>query len=477
MESRVIFFLAMASSLGFAQTSNLEQIEKEFSNNSEKIVLKNDSVQLSLQDAIEGGLRENYAQKARKYEFQLNEISYKDAYQDFYFPNINLTMNTTSDHFVENFYKDVDVNASSSKVPSGYIGVEVEDYTLFNWGKDYLDYLNQKEIYDNTKTNLTIDKRNLRLDIIKLYFNLAMQKEIVRIYKKQLSHSSFIYRLAKEKLTLKKIKTQEFYEAKSLFLGAHRDYHQSLYEYDQLQEQMIEILGEDNDSAYNPVSVLKFKPLSVTQEESLKFSLQAARDLVNAKAQMNIASRKYEKSQKENLPLPKFTVKLGSYRRNFASGGYSDDYETFSNSKNIELAASVNMSWRLYGSGGFLNTRIQESAYYNKKISELNLRNAHREIKYTNRILHSKIERLERRYKALESQRKNARDVFDQTIDNYISSKTKITNLRQMLKELKDASIDFEITKYNHLAEKVELAKIMGLDDFPGEKFERLVEK
>ena len=37
------------------------------------------------------------------------------------------------------------INASSSRVPNGYIGLEMEDYTFFNWGKDYLDFLNTKE--------------------------------------------------------------------------------------------------------------------------------------------------------------------------------------------------------------------------------------------------------------------------------------------------------------------------------------------
>ena len=75
------------------------------------------------------------------------------------------------------------------------------------------------------------------------------------------------------------------------------------------------------------------------------------------------------------------------------------------------------------------------------------------------------------------AERNNARKVFDKVIDNYISGKTRVTNVKQTLEELKLASVQYEATKYNHLVEKLNLAKLMGVDDFPGEKFERLVEK
>lgn len=463
--------------------NNLDEIEKDFINQTDSSSnrslkdLRDITVQISLQDAIEGGLRNNYDEKNRKYQFQLNEIFYQDAHDDFYFPNINLTMATTSDHHIENFYRDTTTNASSPKTPHGHLGIEIEDYTLFNWGKDYLDYLNAKEEYARTKENLAESKRDLRLKIILSYFELAKTKEIVKIYKKQLSHASFIYRLAKEKLTLRKIKSQEFLEAKSLFLAAHKDYHQALYLSDKSQVNLIQILGEDHHASYNTVNILRYSPLNVTEKESLTSAIKNARALLDAKAQMNIANRSFEKAQKENLPLPKFSVKLGTYRRNFTGGNYSDDYETFAGSKNIEVAASLNMTWRLYGSGGFFNYRKQEGSYYSKKMSELNLEDAKREVNYINRLTHSQIRRLENRYKAVAAQRKNARSVFDQTIDNYISSKTHITNVRQVLEELKTSSVELEETKLSHLSEKLNLAQLMGVDDFAGEKFERLIEQ
>lgn len=472
----VFIFLLTAINLGYPQV-DLDEIEKEFESSSVTSKEQNLSVQLSLQDAIETGLRKNFAQRKRKYEFQINELTFKDAFEEFYLPNINLTMGLGPDHYVDDFYRDLNDNASSPRVPSGQIGIELKDYALFNWGRDYLVYLNAKETYERTKGNLAQDRRDLRLKIIGSYFNLARLQNRVKIYKKQLSHASFIYRLAKEKLTLRKIKTQEFLEAKALFLGAHKDFHEALYEYDKAQNDFTQLMGEDNETPYRPISTLKFTPLNLTRDESLKFALKGSRDLLNAQTAMNINNRSFEKTRKDNLPLPTFTVKLGSYQRNFDAGVYSDDYQSFNGSKNIELAATLNMTWTLVGPGGALNSRVQENAFYQKKMAELDLRDARRTVKYYNRITHSKIQRLEKKYKAISLQRNNARQAFDQVIDNYISGKTNITNVRQLLRELRISSTEYEDTKYFHLFEKLNLVSLMGVDDFPGESFERLVEK
>lgn len=472
----MIIFVTTAS-ICHAQSTNLDQLEKDINDNQIVQNLDNKATGISLQDAIEGGLRKNFKELSRKYEFQLNEITYKDAHDDFYFPKLNLTLGTTADHFTENLFRDDDKNAQSAKTPNGAIGLEIEDYTIFNWGKDYLDYLNAKESYKRARESFSEEKRELRLQIIAEYFNLSRQNSIVKIYKKQLSHTSFVYRLAKEKLTLRKISSQEFFHAKSLFLESHKNYHSSLFDYYQIQQSLSNLMGDDLKTIYRPLSYLKFKPIAFGSKESFRFVKKHNPDLLDAKSEMMNASRSYQKVLKENLPLPKFSLKLGSYQRAFSSGGYSDEYETFAGSKNIELAATVNMSWRIYGSGGFFNSRRTESAFYDKKINELKLREANREIKVANRLTHSRILHLEKKFEAASKELKNTRKTFDKTIDNYLSSKTGFINVQQVLENLLESQITFENTKYEHLLEKLTLAKLMGIDDFPGEKFDHLVVK
>ncbi len=456
---------------------NLDKLEKELASSDPDQSLSDVAENLSLQDAINEGLRRNHNEIVRKYEFQLNEIIYKDAYDDYYYPKLNLTMGLASDHFAENLYRDNDINASSSKTPNGFVGLELKDYTVFNWGKDYLDFLNSKDGHKRTKENISESRRELRLDIINNYFNLSRYYLAVRIYKKQLSHTSFIYRLAKEKLTLRKINSQEFLQAKTLFLEAHKNYHESLYQYYQVQESMATLLGDGLKTIYKPLSILKYRPITFSSKESYEFVKKNGRNILDAKANMKISNRTYQRTLKDNLPLPKFSLKLGSYQRAFSSAGYDNEYNTFQNSKNIEIAATLNMSWRIYGSGGFFNSRKTETSFYNKKISEMRLREAHRDAEVVNHLTHARVLHLQKKYDAAEAGIKNARRVFDKAIDNYLASKTSFATLKQVLDELLNANLTLEHTKYEHLAEKLTLAKIMGVDDFPGQKFDNLVER
>lgn len=460
-----------------SQDVDLNQLEKDASDSKVRDSLRDLSKKIYLQDAIEEGLRNNFNEKVRSFTFQLNELNFQDVFDEFWVPQLNLTMQTTSDQFVDNFYRDPNNNAQSPQSPNGFVGLELEDYSLFNWGRDYLEYLNSKNTYQRNKQIFKEQKRALRFSIIAEYFKLSRQNRLVKIFKKQLSHSSFIYRLAKEKMSLRKINSQEFLQAKSLFLDAHKNYQDTLFRYYEIQQSLATILGDDLETVYLPLNELKYTPMTIKLSESLEITMKTSPRLLDARVAMENASRSFQKSLKDNLPLPEISVKLGTYQRQFSGSGYQDVYETFPGSKNIEVAASLNMTWRLYGSGGFLNKRVQETSFYQRKIKELELREANRDLKVTNKLLHSRIIYLQKKFQAVEKEQVNARKVFDKAIDNYISSKNRFADLYQVMQELLSSQIDYEDTKYQHLVEKLKLAELMGVDDFPGERFDSLVLK
>lgn len=469
----VLFLL----STNLVAQESLEDIEQTIEKDQTLTNLNNLAKNITLNDAIETGLRKNNAEILRRFQRQINELNYKDAFEDFYLPQLNLTMKTNQDHFVENLYRDNIQNAESSKTPNGYFGLEMPDYTLFNWGKDFLDFLNEEEVYKRNKQIFTEQRRELRFRIITNYFSLARLKNISQVYKKQLGHTSFIYKLAKEKLGLKKITIQEYLQAKAEFLKANRNYHSSLYEYYTQQQELADTLGDSLDTVYKTIDTLKYTPMILGANEALKYISLRSPKIRDAKATLKNANRSYEKTLKENLPLPKFSLKLGSYTKSFSEGGVSDDYNTFSGSRNLEVAATVNMTWRIFGSGGFFNSRTTERSYYQKRIAEINLKEAYRTTKVANNLTHSRIIYLEKKYLATSAQLKNARKVFDHAIDNYIDSRTKFAELKIVLDEILDAGISIENVKYEHLVEKITFASLLGIDDFPGEKFENLVVK
>jgi outer membrane protein TolC len=469
------FFLLFSFS-SFAQ-EDLESLEKTIEKDRVLQNLSDQAKGISLNDAIEEGLRKNNKEVLRKYQFQLNQLDYDDAFEEFWFPKLNLTMQTNDDHFTENLYRDGFDNAQSSNTPNGFVGLEMPDYTLFNWGRDYLEYLNSQEAYKRNKQIFQEQRRELRFNIIMSYFNLVRLNQITKAYKKQLSHTSFIYKLAKEKLGLKKIRTQEYLQAKAIFLRTHKNYQNSLFEYYNQQQVFAKFIGDDPGTIYKPQDSLKYKPISIGKNESLRSVIKNSPQIKNALSLLQRSDRSYQKTLKDNMPLPKLSLKLGSYQRQFSTSGANDNYETFTGSKNLEVAATVNMTWTIFGSGGLFNSRTTKRSYYQKRIAEMNLKEAQREMKVANGLTHSRIIYLEKKHAATQAQLKNARKVFDQAIDNYIDSKSSFADMKNVLEELIESNTDIENVKYEHLVEKLTYALVMGVDDFPGEKFENLVEK
>jgi len=74
----------------------------------------------------------------------------------------------------------------------------------------------------------------------------------------------------------------------------------------------------------------------------------------------------------------------------------------------------------------------------------------------------------------LEARLPSLQKSFDTILENYLGGKTKYNDFHLALVELTETRILFEQTRLNHLKEKLTLAKLAGLEDFPGENFEQL---
>lgn len=475
---RILFLIPCIASFGFAlaqdnaQEINLDEVEKQLKE-TDKYAPKKESEILSLEQAIAKGLRLNNDQKTRDYQKEIFTLDWKDNRDEFWIPQLKLSVNT-SNHHVESLYNDTEENALS-ETPSGYVGLEFEEYTLFNWGRDYLQYLNDQQTFTRQKQFLTEQKRQLRFQIIDQYFNLSRIKRIRSIKKSQLRHTSFIYRLSKEKLSLKKIGKQEYLQAKGEFLRAHKEYQDYNEQVAVEEEKLAELLGDDLDTNYNLTNQLKFTPLNIKRHESLAFAQDTSPKLRQARTDLENANRSYERTLKENLPLPEINMRLGAYRRSFSNQGMEDSVTTYGDSRNVEIAASINMSWTIFGAGGLFNSRDRERSYLNKRIAEINFTENKREVQVNVKTLHRRIAALERAVEAARVRLKNSRDVFDLTLDRYISGKTTFPNMKLVLDSLIQSEEQLETAKYEHMANKLDLAFTSGIDDFPGEKFDNTV--
>jgi len=433
---------------------------------------------LDLRSVLEEGLRRNPFERMRSLQREQVELNKSNLFESFWLPNVGLNLQTNN-HLIDRLHSSSSSNTSlgAGQAPAGSLGLGINDYTVFNWGRDYLSYLNEKQTLLRENQKLQEGRRRLKFGLISQYFNLIKAKEILRILQEQLRQTSFIHRVSKEKLQLRKIPVQEYYQTRSEFLRAQTQYQQGLFEVGLEEEKMSNLLGDDYQGSYRSIEQLKFINLNTTLEEALKYALDSSVDYRDAKLNYDNSNRTYEKTLKENLPLPKFSFNLGTYTHSFDKNGTNWNYDTGSGNRNVELVASINLRWNLIGDGGFFNSRNNKEAFLNQRISEINFFNTKRSLDVKIKTIFKTIRFLEQKVDIAQYQHKNAQSNYDSVLDNFMSGKANYADIKLAIDNLVNSHINTENVKYDHLIKKLELADFMGLEDFPGENFEALAVK
>ncbi len=430
---------------------------------------------LDLRSVLEEGFRKNPFEQIREQRREQIDLRKKDVNQGFWLPKVSLEM-LASNHRVDRFRTSSESNPQmgAQQAPTGSVGLVMEEYSLFNWGRDYLQYLNDKSDLTRQNQQLLEARRRLKFNLITQYFNLIRIKEISRIKLEQLRQTSFIHRLAREKLNLRKIRAQEYYQTRSEYLRAQTEYQQAQYEVGLEEERMANFLGDDYQAGYRTIEQLKYTGLNANLDEAVKYSLNQSVPFRDAKLAYDNASRTYEKTVKDNLPLPKLSFNLGAYRTGFDPDGTTWNFETTNGSRNVELVAAINMKWTLIGENGFFNQRQNERVFLDKKVAEIGYYNAKREVEVKVRTIYKTIKFLEQKVSIAEFQYKNAQSNYDSTLDNYVAGRTTYPDIKLAIDNLVNSSVNSENVKYDHLLRKLELSDLMGLEDLPGENFEQL---
>ncbi len=433
---------------------------------------------IDLRSILEEGFRKNPFQRIREQKKEQIELTKTDVWQKFWLPKLSLELDS-SNHKIDRFNQSSlsTPGMGAQQAPTGSLGLVIDEYTLFNWGRDYLQYQNDTQTLSRANQQLSEARRRLKFSLITQYFNLIRSKEIKKIRQEQLRQTSFIHRLAREKLQLRKIRAQEYYQTRSEFLRSQTDYQESLYYVSLQEEELANLLGDEWRGSYSTVEQLKFVSVNATLPEALKLTEEQSVDYRDAKLLYDNASRTYEKTLKENLPLPKFSFNLGSYRTGFDPNGSSWQYQTSPGNKNVELVAAIDMKWTLFGDGGFFNSRNNQRSYLDKRIAEINYFNIKRQLDVKVRTIYKTLRFLEQKVKIAEFQYKNAQSNYDSVLDNYIGSKATYADIKFAVDNLVNSHINSENVKYEHLLKKLELADYMGLEDFPGENFEQLAQR
>lgn len=460
-----------------AQTSKDELSTEEmyFQNKSEDN-LRETFKNLSLQAAIEQGLRANFGQKARAQNDGLLDLQFEDTKSDFWMPKLSLNF-VTQEQRITKVKSGNQNSGATSRDASGYVSLGFSEYTIFNWGKDYLQYLNDKQAYERTKEQFSEQKRDLKHSIIIAYFDLMKVKKIEEIARDQLRHASFIYRLNKEKASVKKITAQEFYQARSEYLLAQEAYHNAKNDVLIADENLSNFIGDSVGTRYVLEDELSYEKLRLSFNESIQLSEKKNSLVRDFDLAIDVAKRQEEITRREDLPLPKISVDLGAYNYTFGSDENSTRYQTGTNNNNIEVVATINATWAITGRNGLLNSRKREIAAATKYLAFKQKEAAIRSAQARIRNHYKTIQKHQNVITILEANLPTLQKSFDSALENYLNKRVSYNDYHISLMELINARTRLEEARFLHTKEKINLADTIGVEDFPGQNFERLATK
>lgn len=427
---------------------------------------------LDLSGAIEQALRKNYDQNQRDFSQEVLDLNWEDTKESFWMPQLSLRLQT-DDHRVSRLKSGGQFDGLPRR-PGGSLGFELQDYTIFNWGKDYLAYLNNKETYRRSTRVFVEQRRVLKHNVIIKYFELIYLERLVEIYRKQLRHSSFVYRFNREKVSTKKINKQEYYQARSEFLRAQNDFQEVSNNLRVAEEEMAFLIADPPGTRYILKQKLDYEKIQIPLEEAEKIAIKNNPEILESNKDVENAKRSYEIQLRENLPLPKFSVNLGAYRHRFGQRQSTTRYESGLDGNTIDVRASINATWSIIGTGGVFNERTTQRTLINRHSSFSELAEArHKTLSDLQRAFY-RLKTYEQQIRILEANSETNDKTFDVILENYLNRKTAYINFSDALLESVRSDILLAEKYYLHTQQKVLLAQEMGVDELPGKSFEKL---
>ncbi len=476
----IIIFLLFSGTLfsqeEVSEDSATELLEGGHIQTSSDISRQYQTERLNLKAVIEQGVRESFSQNILELSEKKEEHVWKGAYEKFWVPSLKLELSSSPQKLGR--VKSGSKNSNSyDNNPDRQLAIKMGDFTLFNWGIDYLGYLNTKTTYERKKDEVKESKVILKHSLIKNYFTLVIYKEIEAIKKKAVKHATYLYRLAQEKIKSQRITQQEFYQVREEYLRTQREYYIARQNSDTQDEELSRLVIGPSKVRYIPDEYLRFAELRANQDEAINLAKEKAYIVKAAQSEFIIGKRSYDQALKSNLPLPKLSLTLGAFTRDIGNNHNRVEYETYPGNSNIEMVATLNATWTIFGDDGVLNSRKVAKALIDREIALKKLQYASHETDSKIKSLYREIRNYESEIKIISSMVQNSQRLFDINLNNYTQGKVRHSDLRQSLIDLIQNEENLALTKLTHLKSKVDLCTIVGIENFPGESFENLATK
>ena len=414
-------------------------------NNNTMITLPEDS--LTLKQCVEIALKNSYEIAIARGNVSKAEISVKNAYSGF-LPDLYLSggyaVNDTYDRFEwnENHY-NLSLSASITPFTSGR--------TLINVAKAGASLSSSRQSYWITETSLI-------LDVIRKYYNLLQDSELLELRKESVYQKSLDLEFAQAQFDLGLAPRADILKAEVYVVSAEVDSLQAEGDLKLARSELNDVMGISLD---NPASI---KPVEFIKEEvpdldtCLAIALKERPEITQQKA--DLSTQKYNLRLTQIDKLPTFTI-TGSYNvlaDNLIFEGLPINRVNLNENSNWSI--NVGLSFPLFDGG--VKSRAIESARIDLNNAELNYLELEKEINLDVRLAHLNSVTSSKKVELTEKQVNSAEESYNTALGRYKAGVAPITEVIDAGVALSSSKVSHTKAIYDYFLAKAVLKKSIG---------------
>ncbi len=438
-------------------------------------------IRLSVKEAINLALKQNFSLRKLKLDDQIADLSLKRVKYATYTPTISfssdyvagkaLTSKTASDGLTTRTYSELD----SQTTETGTISVQVEPFAVFNSYKD-MDNLELAKI-DNYvgKIDRRENKRSTIFSIILTYYQLVFQKKTIESYQNLYSQFKSLYELKSQIRGIARNQQELFFirnemlRAKTSLNGAEKDYKINLQTFNAL-------LSEPLDNDYIFTTAFEYRPIAFAKD-LLKKKVNVSPSVISAQANLESSKISLKSSWKEIMPLPRLEISGFQLGHALNNENFSGQIRSFTNTSadlstnDFGFSAILSMSIPIWSGSGFFNRISIRQSELSVATSKSDLLNARVETLKTLNSQYIEIKSSETSITDYRDAYDNSVKLVDQVYNAFLNKKTDLDALKDSLNELANTSRDLYQAYISHLSAKMSLASALGVNNLFGDRF------
>lgn len=428
---------------------------------------------LSLQAAIERALSRSPTMVLLKNGLRSTEIGYQNAWDVMFLPKIDLEFHQDSSKTVTHLggrpegERNNDLDERGYPTSSAYLSLG--KYTLFNFFRDWTSYQQAKLDWENAQKQYSESIRTLRVDVTGKFFTYKTRMDQLDAAKRSVDIAEAILALVKSQVRKGEAKDTDVTSASVDLLNAKNAYNKLQVTSKTAFWDLNLVLGDPVDTPYRIKEEIKFVPLKLTLEQSIKIYEENAPSKRNSAITLRKAELSLETAEKSRWPMPKVEfsgIKVGVEN---TYHGATPTYTNEGTSKNMDISASVSITIPLLGTGGFLGGRTIETSRISRDNAEIGYREQLRRDHIT---IFNAINGIKENELSIEISRQSfngSQKILDELLSKIGSQTTNRLEIRDAIKSARDSEQSLSESIQGHLAAKLTLAQTIGLDHLPGD--------